>query len=55
MGLIIIAILGGAGYGAWQARNRKGNRLDMLQYAAAYAILGAVVATVLSIIFLRMG
>ena len=54
MGLVLFAILFGAAYGAIQARKRKGNRLDMLQYGAAYAIFFAVFATLASIIIFRM-
>jgi hypothetical protein len=40
----LAAAAAGAGLGAWRARRRGGNRLDMAQYGAAHAILFALVA-----------
>ena len=37
--LVIIGILGGAGFGGWRAKSRGGRRADILQYAAVYAIM----------------
>ena len=51
--IVVIATLLGALLGALAARRRKGNRLDMLQYAAVYAILFAIGGTMLSIILDR--
>ncbi len=46
-------ILGGA-FGAWQARRRKGNRLDMAQWAAVYAILFGLIGLILTITIGRL-
>ena len=40
----LAAGLAGAAWGAWRARSRGGNRLDMAQYGVAHAILFALVA-----------
>lgn len=51
--IILAGLIGGALWGAWLARKRGGNRLDIAQYAAsfgiAFALLGAVLTTVISI------
>lgn len=41
--IIFSAALFGALFGALQARRRKGNRLDIAQYAAVYAIAFSLV------------
>ena len=51
--IVILAAAIGAVLGALTARRRKGNRLDMLQYAAVYAIAFAVGGTILSIVLDR--
>lgn len=53
--MIVIAflILGGIG-GAVSAKRRLGNRLDMLQYAAVYAIVGALGGLVITIVLEKM-
>ena len=51
--IVLLAALVGAGLGAMSARRRKGNRLDVLQYAAVYAIVFAIGGTVLSIVLDR--
>ena len=48
--LIFVGALGGALWGGFLARRRKGARLDIAQYAAAFAIAFAILglfATVL--------
>lgn len=48
--LIFLAALGGALWGGFLAQRRKGSRLDIAQYAAAFAIAFAILglfATVL--------
>lgn len=48
--LIVVGALGGALWGGLLARQRKGSRLDIAQYAAAFAIAFAILglfATVL--------
>lgn len=49
----LAALLIGAVWGAFLARKRGGNRLDMLQYAAGFAIAFFLVALALSIAFAR--
>ena len=51
--IVLASTLVGAALGAFTARRRKGNRLDMLQYAAVYAIIFAIGGTVLSIVLDR--
>ena len=36
--IVLAGLVGGAAWGAFEARRREGNRLDMAQYAAAYGI-----------------
>lgn len=52
--IIIFALFFGAGFGALRARAQKGNRLDMAQYAAIYAMIFAVLALFLTIALARM-
>ncbi len=47
--IALVGLVLGALFGAIQARRRKGNRLDMAQYAAGYGILFGVVAMFLGI------
>ncbi|WP_209427136.1 hypothetical protein [Pararhodobacter sp. SW119] len=52
--IIIAGLVGGAIWGALSARRRKGNRLDMLQYAAVGGIVGALAGVVATIAIERM-
>lgn len=48
--LVIMGLVGGSIWGGFLARRRKGNRLDVLQYAAASAIafgLGGLFSTIM--------
>ena len=51
--VLAAAILGGV-FGALQARKRGGNRMDMAQYAAGYAIALAMVGLFVTIFVGRM-
>lgn len=52
--MIVFAVaLAGAIWGALLARRRGGNRLDMAQYGAGYAILFALVGLVVTIVIAR--
>lgn len=51
--IVIAGALVGAVLGAVLARKRGGNRLDMLQYAAGFAILLAVAGLFLTILIER--
>ena len=56
--IVLIAALAGAVLGAAAARRRRGNRLDMLQYAAVYAILfglGGMALSIAGMIFAAFG
>ncbi|MGV6838831.1 MAG: hypothetical protein ACWA40_01410 [Planktomarina sp.] len=44
----------GALLGLLVAWKRKGTRLDMLHYAAIFAIIGGILATFLNVMILRM-
>ncbi|WP_166434118.1 hypothetical protein [Roseovarius spongiae] len=52
--LVIVGIVGGATWGALLARRRKGNRLDMLQYATGFGIAFGLFAFFATVIFLRI-
>ena len=51
----LLGILIGAAFGAWRARRRRGNRLDMAQWGAVYAIIFGLVGLILSILLGRLG
>ena len=53
MDVLIVAALG-AIVGALFAKRRNGNRKDMAQYAAVFAILFALAVLILSIIYTRL-
>lgn len=44
----------GASLGAWGARRRGGKRLDLLQWAAAGAIMGSILGLFVLIFLLRV-
>ncbi|WP_371037753.1 MULTISPECIES: apolipoprotein acyltransferase [unclassified Rhodosalinus] len=52
--MILFSALIGAAIGAFTAYRRKGNRLDMLHYAAGYGIAFGLVGAVLSIALVRL-
>ncbi len=43
--VLVAALLGGL-WGGISAKRRKGNRLDIAQYAAVYAIIGALLGLI---------
>ncbi|SEP55195.1 hypothetical protein [Thalassovita taeanensis] len=47
--IVILGAILGAFFGALLAYRRKGRRLDMLQYAAGYAILFMIIGLFLTI------
>lgn len=52
--IVIAALFIGASFGAVIARRRKGNRLDMLQYAAVNAIIFGILGMFLTLIIEKM-
>ena len=52
--IVIAGILGGALWGAWLARRRKGNGFDIAQYAAGYAIAFGLLGLFVTIFVERM-
>jgi hypothetical protein len=52
--IVIAGALLGAILGAMTARKRKGNKLDMLQYAAGFGIAFALVGLIVTVIIHRM-
>lgn len=52
--IVIMGAVGGAIWGGYLARRRKGNRLDILQYAAASAIAFGLVALFATILLSRI-
>ncbi len=51
--LILISALSGAAIGGMTAYKRKGNKLDVAQYAAGYAMAFTVVSMILAVILDR--
>lgn len=47
--IVLAGIIGGAVYGALQARRREGTRLDMAQYGAGYGIAFGILGLFLTI------
>ena len=54
MDLVILAALTGAVIGGITAKRRKGNRLDIAQYAAGFGLAFAVLGTIAFTIYARM-
>lgn len=52
--LLIAGIVAGAIWGGYLARRRKGNRLDILQYAASSAIAFGLLTYFISVVLLRI-
>ncbi len=52
--IVIAGLFAGAVLGSVQARRKGGNRLDALQYAAVFAIVGALLGMFLTIAIDRM-
>jgi len=52
--LVIVGAIGGAIWGGYLARRRRGNHLDILQYAVASAIAFGLVALFASILLSRV-
>jgi len=53
--LVLLALVVGAGLGAWRAKRRGGKGLDMAQYAVAHAIPLMLVALFVTIYLDRAG
>lgn len=51
----LIGLLGGAGVGAFVARRRGGNGMDMAQYAAVFGVIGFVLGVLFTVTVLRLG
>ncbi|KRS10613.1 MAG: hypothetical protein RIE24_08275 [Silicimonas sp.] len=52
--LVLAGFVGGTIWGGYLARRRKGDRLDMLQYATSSGIVFGLLAYFASLIFLRI-
>lgn len=52
--IVIISALLGAIVGAFTAKRRKGNTLDILQYAAGYAMAFVVVGMIATVVLHRL-
>ncbi|WP_127900265.1 apolipoprotein acyltransferase [Solirhodobacter olei] len=52
--IVLAAMLLGAIFGGWRAWRRKGNRLDIAQYAGVYLILFGLIGMVLTIVLQRI-
>jgi hypothetical protein len=53
--IVILSALAGAIYGGWRAKSRDGNRLDIAQYAAIYALIFGTAGIFVTIALSRMG
>ena len=53
--LTFAAVVIGALWGAYTARKRGGQGLDMLQYGLGYGLFFGVIGMLLSILILRLG
>jgi hypothetical protein len=53
--LTLVGIVIGALFGAWRAKRRGGNRLDVAQWGAVYAILFGLAGLILAIALARVG
>jgi len=51
--IVILAALSGALIGGYTAQKRNGNRLDIAQYAAGYALAFTVLALIVTVIIDR--
>ena len=51
--IVYIAMLIGALFGGWRAWRRKGNRLDIAQYAGVHLIIFGVLGMILTIVLER--
>ncbi|WP_299374435.1 apolipoprotein acyltransferase [uncultured Tateyamaria sp.] len=51
--IVLVAALTGALIGGYTARKRGGNRLDMAQYAAGYALAFVVVGLIATVLLDR--
>lgn len=50
-----LGVVGGAVWGALLARKRGGNRMDMAQYAAGFAIFWGIIGLIATIVILSRG
>lgn len=53
--IVFLTAAAGAALGGFQAKKRKGVTADVLQYAAVYAIIGALLGLFASILIARLG
>lgn len=47
--IVLICVIAGGVYGFWRARRRRGNGFDIAQYAAVFAIIGAIIGLFVTI------
>jgi hypothetical protein len=52
--IVLLALVVGGALGAWRAKARGGNRLDMLQWGGVHAILFALAGLILTIVITRL-
>ncbi len=52
--IVIVTFTIGATLGAYRARANKGNRLDMVQYAAIYGLIFAIIGVFITIVLGKM-
>lgn len=49
----ILGLVLGAAFGAFLARRRDGNRMDMLHYAGVFGIIGLIIGTFIGVFLIR--
>ncbi len=49
----LLGLFIGAGLGALVARNRGGNRMDLLHYAGVFGLIGLIIGSFIGIFMLR--
>ena len=52
--LMFVGFIGGAFWGGYLARSRKGDYLDILQYAASFGIALGLLGFFISVVLLRI-
>ena len=52
--IVIVAFIIGAALGTYRARTKKGNRLDVAQYATIYGLIFAIIGVFITIFLGKM-
>lgn len=52
--IILVSLIGGALFGAYRAKRRKGSGFDIAQYAVAHAIAFGLLGVLVTVVIARM-